>query len=94
MCPSHMTATGLNGFLGHIGDMRSGVAQQKNSMPPIRFFLMNGCHESFHLLKSSALTVLFKQFVMDDPFPVPPYAQHRSMRMKIFSRVVSLVYLG
>ena len=37
-----LPATCLNGFLGHIGDMRAGVvAQQKNSMLLIMFFLLN-----------------------------------------------------
>ena len=47
----HFPATCLNGFLGHNGDMRAGIVmQQKNSMLPIRSFLLNSRLESFHLL--------------------------------------------
>ena len=35
----HLPATRLNGYFGHIGDMRTGdVMQQKNAMLPIGCF--------------------------------------------------------
>ena len=47
----HFPATRLTGFLGHIGDMIVGVVvQQKNSMLPIRSFLLNSRLESINLL--------------------------------------------
>ena len=78
--PSHT----LNGFFGHIDDLKADVfMQQKNSMLPIRSFLLSSRLESFHLLNIEFCvvhSVLFKQFVM-----VPPYAQHPFTLMKIFS---------
>lgn len=92
----HFPAMRLNGFLGHIGDMRAGViVQQKNSMLPIRSFLLNSRVESFHLLNIEFRVdrlVPFKQFVMDNSFP--PYAQYRFTRMKILFHARSLVCRG
>ena len=80
-------ATCFNVFLGHIGDMRAVVVvQQKNSVLPIRHFLLNSCLKSFHLLNIEFRvdgSVSLKQLVMDNPFPVPPYPQHLFTRMKI-----------
>uniref|UniRef100_A0A1I7WQX2 Aa_trans domain-containing protein n=1 Tax=Heterorhabditis bacteriophora TaxID=37862 RepID=A0A1I7WQX2_HETBA len=57
--------------------MRAGtVVQQKNCMLPTMSFLLNSRVESFHLLNIEFRVdrlVPFKQFVMDNPFPVPPY---------------------
>ena len=75
----YFPATRLIGSLGHIGDMRAGVVvQQKNSMLPIGSFLLNSCLEWFHLLNIEFRVdrlLSFKQVVMDNPFPVQPYAQ-------------------
>ena len=90
-------ATRLNGFLGHNGEMRTDVvAQQNNAMLPIKTFLMKSRLESFHPLNIEfrlKRLVPFMPFVMDNPFPVPPYA-HYSTQMKIFLRAVSLVHRG
>ena len=51
------------------------------------FSLLNSRLESFHLLNTDFRVdrlVLFKQFVMCNPLPVPPYAQHRFTRMNFF----------
>ena len=84
----HFPAKHLNGFLGHIGDMRVGVVvQQKNSMLPIRYFLLNSCLEMLHLLNIEFFIdrlVSFKQLIMDNPFPVPPCAQHVFTQINIF----------
>ena len=50
-CGSTSQPRVLNDFLSYFGDMRSGVVvQQKNSMLPIRSFLLNRRLELFHLL--------------------------------------------
>ena len=83
----HFPAKRLNGFLGHIGDVRAGVVVlQKNGMSPIRSFLLDSVVESLHLLDVKFrihCLVPIKQFVVDHAFPVPPYAQHRFARVKI-----------
>ena len=72
----HFPATLLNVFLGHIGNMRSGVAvPKKNSMLPNRSFLLSSRLESNHLLNIEFRVdslVSFKQFVMYNHFPIPP----------------------
>ena len=70
----------LNGFLGHVGDMRAGgVVQQKNSMLPIMFLLLCCRLESFHLLNIEFHVdqlVLFKQFILDNAFQYLTFPQH------------------
>ena len=66
-------------------------------MLPIRSFLLNNRVESFHLLNIEFRVdrlVPFKQFVMDNPFPVPPYAQHRFTRMKILFHARCRLFTG
>ena len=63
-----------------------------NSMLPIKSFLLNGHLESLHLLNMETRVgrlVLFKQFVMDNTLPVPPYVHHL-MQMKMFHERCSL----
>lgn len=83
----HFPTMCLNGFLCHIGHMRVGnVMQQKSSMLPIRSFILNSHVELFHLLNIEFCIfhlVPFKEILRDNPFPVPPYAQHRFMWNKI-----------
>ena len=75
-------------LIGHVDDITVGVVvQQKNSMLPFSYFLLNSRLESFHLFNIEFHVdrlISFKQFVVDNPFPVPPYA-HRFTPMKLFN---------
>ena len=62
-----------------------------------RTFLMNTRVELFHLLNIELRVdrlVPFKQFIMDNPFPVPPYVQHHFTRIKILFHTRCRLFTG
>jgi hypothetical protein len=70
----------LNGRFRHVWSVWSGVVMLKNhSMSSTRAFLLDCFLQTAHLLTvafSSDGEVLLKQFVMYNPFHIPPNAQH------------------
>ena len=59
---------------------------------------LSSCALSFYLLNIEFIvdcSILFKQFIMNNLFPVPLYTQHHFMQIKkIVSCTVLLVYWG
>ena len=77
----HFTTMRLN------GDMRTGaIVHPKNFMLPIRSFVNSRFTLSFQLLILKFCVdrlVPFRQFAMDNPFPIPPCAQQLETILKL-----------
>ena len=91
-------AQSLNGFLGHIGDVRAGVVvKQKNAVSPIRSYLLDSIVDSLHLMDIQVrihCLVPFRQFIVDHAFAAPPYAQHHFARVKTLFRLRCRPFVG